>query len=191
MKKGLPLRKMTVVGLLGGLSIVLGMTPLGFIPLGPANITIMHIPVIIAAIIEGPLVGALVGLIFGISSLARAIITPTIISPALYNPLISVLPRVMIGVVAGFSYRYCKDHLGKYSRIILPTVLGTLTNTVGVLAGLYFFYGRELAEKLGGDSASLGKGVLAIGITNGIPEIIVASIIVTAVVSKIKMSRRG
>ncbi len=46
---------MAIVGVLGGLSIALGLTPLGFIPVGgPTRATIMHIPVIIGGILEGP-----------------------------------------------------------------------------------------------------------------------------------------
>ena len=62
---------MAIVGVLSSISIMLSMTPLGFIPLGPLNATIMHIPVIIGAILEGPLVGITVGLIFGATSLLR------------------------------------------------------------------------------------------------------------------------
>ena len=76
-KKSFTVRRMTVTGMLGAISVVLGMTPLGFIPIGTTNATIMHIPVIIGAIVEGPIVGMLVGLIFGISSLIRSITIPT------------------------------------------------------------------------------------------------------------------
>lgn len=54
-------RQLAIIGLLSGISIFLSVTPLGFIPIPPINPTIMHIPVIIGAIIEGPLVGAFVG----------------------------------------------------------------------------------------------------------------------------------
>ncbi|HPM00094.1 MAG TPA: ECF transporter S component, partial [Bacillota bacterium] len=58
--KRFDVRKLVIVGVLGGVSAILGMTPLGFIPVGPTRATIMHIPVIIGAIMEGPVVGALV-----------------------------------------------------------------------------------------------------------------------------------
>ena len=87
-------RKLVLIGILGALTVVLGLTPLGFIPLGPVSATTLHIPVIVAGIIEGPVVGALVGLIFGLSSLFNAITKPTPTSFMFYNPLISILPRV-------------------------------------------------------------------------------------------------
>lgn len=188
MQKELSLRTMTLVGILGALSIVLGLTPIGFIPLGPINITIMHVPVIIGAIVGGPLVGGLVGLVFGLFSLFRAVISPTPISPALYNPLVSVLPRILIGVVTGYVYLALKDKKSKIIRYFIPASIGSLTNTIGFLSALYIFYGKALAKILGGTSL-VGKGVVGIGISNGIPEMLVAGIITTAVVSKIKDKR--
>lgn len=78
--KRLDVRRLAVVGVLGAISVVLGMTPLGFIPVGPTRATIMHIPVIIGAIMEGPVVWGLVGLIFGIFSIYQAITAPTPVS---------------------------------------------------------------------------------------------------------------
>ncbi len=101
---------MTIVGVLGGLSIALGLTPLGFIPVGPTRATIMHIPVIIGAIMEGPVVGGLIGLIFGLSSMFQAATNPTPVSPPVFlNPLVSVLPRILIGIVAHYSYKWARD----------------------------------------------------------------------------------
>jgi len=244
--KKFDVRKMAVVGVLGGISVVLGLTPLGFIPIGPTKATIMHIPVIIGAIMEGPVVGGLVGLIFGLFSILQAFMNPTPISVIFYNPLISVVPRILIGIVSYYVYVVFKKMGEKASRITLYTIwvvtlvylvqasvkslnsdisvwikmfnilliiltifvgyyshkklkgnavelvvsaaAGTLTNTVGVLSGMYFIYGEEYALKLGLDPATAGKAILGIGITNGIPEIIIAMIIVTSVVASLKKS---
>lgn len=102
-------RQMVTVSMLGAITIVLGLTPMGYIPLGLINITTMHIPVTIAAILEGPIVGGLVGLIFGLSSIANAIVRPGPISFVFYNPIISILPRILIGVFAGFTFKYLKN----------------------------------------------------------------------------------
>ena len=98
-QRRLNVRKMTLIGVLSSISIIMSMLPfIGYIPIGPIKATIMHIPVIIGAIIEGPLVGAIIGLIFGLTSLWSAITQPVLLSPLFYNPLVSVLPRVLIGV---------------------------------------------------------------------------------------------
>ena len=97
---------MTVIGVLSAISIMMSMLPfIGYIPIGPIKATIMHIPVIIGAIIEGPVVGATIGLIFGLTSLWNAITQPVILSPLFLNPLVSVLPRILIGIVAYYVYQ--------------------------------------------------------------------------------------
>jgi uncharacterized membrane protein len=100
-------RQIVVAGAMSAIAIVLGATRAGFIPfvLGAA-ITIMHVPVIIGAIMEGPLVGVTVGAIFGVFSLLWAFFGPTgAVDPYFQNPLISVLPRLFIGPLAYLAYR--------------------------------------------------------------------------------------
>ncbi len=250
MKKGknFDVRKMAVIGVLGAISAVLGMTPLGFIPVGPTRATIMHIPVIIGAIMEGPVVGALVGLIFGIFSIFQAITNPTPVSVVFLNPLVSVLPRILIGLVTYYVYNTLKKignkktlvllyllwiailvYLGngiignvrnsdsiyillmniglmvltliafylttiKYKHssldVILSTIAGTMTNTGLVLTMIYLFYGTMFVEKLGMDPSLASKIIFGIGVTNGIPEGIIAIIIVTSVVNALMGRKR-
>ena len=75
-----------------------------------------------------------------------------------------------------------------FVTVCSSTAAGTLTNTVGVLSGMYFIYGEQYALKLGLDPGTAGKAILGVGITNGIPEIIIAMIIVTSVVASLKKS---
>ena len=52
-------RKLVITGVMGAISVLLGVTHWGFIPwFGGVSLTIMHVPVIIAAVLEGPIVGA-------------------------------------------------------------------------------------------------------------------------------------
>jgi len=65
----------------------------------------MQVPVIIGAVLEGPVVGGVIGLLFGIFSLIQAAVAPT--GPAdvwFTNPLLSIAPRVFIGPVAWLIY---------------------------------------------------------------------------------------
>jgi uncharacterized membrane protein len=100
-------RQIVVTGALSAISIILGVTKLGFIPfvLG-TSITIMHVPVIVGAILEGPWVGTTIGLIFGVFSLIWAYIGPNGPGDIYFqNPLISILPRLFIGLFAYLVYR--------------------------------------------------------------------------------------
>lgn len=236
-------KNIALIGVLGGLTIFLGLTPMGFIPIGPTAATIMHIPVIIGAIMGGPVVGGFVGLIFGLSSLFNAIMKPTIVSFAFLNPLVSILPRIIIGLGTAYIYSFVKAiskkqtklliaviwagislYLGygifsaiqqaKTTSIIINTVLlsivlltmffslkklkeasidivisavaGTLINTLLVLSLIYFLYGEQFVSALGKDVSTVGRTILTIGIINGIPEVIIAVILVTAIVNTLR-----
>lgn len=98
-------RKLVIVGMLSGISIFLGLTGLGFINIPPVKATIMHIPVIIGAIIEGPIVGGLIGLVFGLFSMYQAFTAPLPTSFMFWNPIIALVPRVLIGVVSYYVYK--------------------------------------------------------------------------------------
>lgn len=180
--KKVDVRKMSIIAVLSAISIMLSMTPLGFIPIGPTNATIMHIPVIIGAIVEGPIVGISVGFIFGATSLLRALTMPTITSFAFINPLVSVLPRVLIGIAAYYVYKLAvKLTKNVFVSGWITGVIGSLVNTVGVLGMVYLLYGAKYAEALG-ESASAAKTlILTLIATNGIPEAIVGGFVVSAV----------
>lgn len=118
-------RQIAVAGLLGALTIAMGLLPVGgFIPVPtPAgSATTMHIPTILAGIIEGPVVGAIVGFIFGAFSFWRAQVQANPVARALFtDPLIAFVPRMLIGVVAHYAYRIST---GNSSRIAASAGVG-------------------------------------------------------------------
>ncbi len=86
-------RKVVVAGVLGAISALLGWTRLGFIPwFSGASLTIMHVPAIIGAVLEGPWVGAAIGLIFGGFSMLQAAIAPNGPTDVWFtNPILAIL----------------------------------------------------------------------------------------------------
>ena len=182
-------RQMAIVGMLSGISILLGITGLGFIPIPPINATIMHVPVIIGAIIEGPVVGATIGLIFGIFSIIRAITAPNILSFALINPIVSVIPRVLIGICSFYIY---KAMIGKFQpiKIAVGALIGSLINTFGVLGAIYIIYIDKYAHDFGLSIPKAKAAIIAAGFTNGIPEAILSILITVPVVMAIKKVRK-
>lgn len=197
MKKNLDVRKITIVGVLSSISIVLSMTPLGNIPIGALNITTMHIPVIIGAIVEGPLVGVILGAIFGLTSLIRALTTPTLTNFVLLNPLVSILPRVLIGIIAYFSFKLVLK-LSKNEVVSgwISAVLASLINTIGVLGMIYMLYAdmyaKAFQELTGGAFKAANVILFGTFVTNGIPEAIVAGFIVSALCAVLyKKKKKG
>ena len=152
-------KTIAITGMLSAIAIVLGLTPLGLIPVPTlaGKATIMHIPVIVGAIIEGPIVGMFVGFIFGLISFT------TTAAPLLKNPIIAIIPRILIGLFSYYAYKWTKN-------TIISAIVGGLTNTVGVL-------GLGVAFKIIPFAAAVG-----IAGTQGIPEAIVGAIITMIVV---------
>ena len=177
------IRKIVIAGVMGGISIFLGATRIGFIPyFSGASLTIMHVPVIIGAVLEGPVVGAVIGFIFGVFSLLQAAIAPT--GPAdvwFVNPLVSILPRLFIGPIAWLVYRGLKNFF-EIPALVAAGIAGSLTNTVLVLGALGAF--GFLPWPLIGTIAA----------ANGLPEAALAAILTYAVVvpwKRIKTKPQG
>jgi uncharacterized membrane protein len=99
-------QKIVITGVFSALVIVLGITGLGLIPLPLGAMTILQVPVIIAAILAGPAAGFCTGLLFGIFSIAQAsVIGTTPVDLAFrYYPWIAIVPRVLIGPGAWLVY---------------------------------------------------------------------------------------
>ena len=190
-QRRLNVRKMTVIGVLSAISIMMSMIPfIGYIPIGPMKATIMHVPVIIGAIIEGPLVGAIIGLIFGLTSLWNAITQPVLLSPLFMNPLVSVLPRILIGIIAYYVYKGVYKLTKKvYASGFVAGLLGSLANTAGVLGMIYILYSDKYLALLGQQGTSAGKLLFGVVVTSGIPEALVAALIVSAV--SVALIRKG
>lgn len=182
-------RQIAVIGLLSSVSIALGLSGYGFIPLFATRLTIMHIPVIIGAIVEGPIVGMSIGLIFGLFSLIQNAISPQLLSFAFLNPLVSVLPRLLIGVTSYYAYRipFIKHAAIKTG---VAAIIGTLTNSVGVLGMIYVLYAADYAAKVKIDPGAAAAAIFGIAATNGSLEAIVAVVITVPVVTAIRKIRK-
>ncbi|HJZ48513.1 MAG TPA: ECF transporter S component [Roseiflexaceae bacterium] len=166
-------RKIVVAGVLGAIAIVLGVTRLGFIPVPnvSGNATIMHIPAIIGAVLEGPVVGVLAGGIFGIFSLLQD--TTGLFS----NPLVSVLPRLLIGLTSWLAYRSLAGR-NVYMAAAVAGVVGTLTNTIGVVGMLLIF-------------GLIPFAAVATIIPQAIAEIVIAAVLTPLVVRGVNLVRSG
>ena len=124
------LRKISTAGVLSALIILLGLTNLGMIPCSPTvSVTLLHVPVIVGTIIEGPIVGLVTAFVFGLYSLIRAAISPAgALDPFFVNPLVSVLPRLLIAVVTWFVYSSLSKikEMPKFVGYVVSALLGAL-----------------------------------------------------------------
>lgn len=167
-------RKIVISGVLAAIAILLGVTRLGFIPVPTAagNATIMHVPAIIGGIMEGWVVGGIIGTIFGIFSFLQAT------TPLFKDPLVAIFPRIFIGITAYFTYVGLKK-VNEYLALIVAAIVGTFTNTILVLGMAVLRNYIPL------------PAALTVVAVNGIPEAIVAAIVVVAVVAAWKRIETG
>ncbi|WP_400245043.1 ECF transporter S component [Niallia sp. JL1B1071] len=187
MKKRNKTTRLVLLGLLTAIIIIQTFVPLlGYIPIGPLSLTIIQVTVIIAAIVLGTLDGAIIGGVWGLITFIRAFIYPTsILAPIIFtNPLISVFPRIMIGVVAGLLfYKVLKGRMNETLAMSISGVVGSLTNTILVMGFVYLFVREPYANAIGVNVEDLLPAILAIVGTNGIPEAIFSGII-TPIIAK-------
>lgn len=177
-------KNLALMSLFIAIEILMVMVPfLGFIPIGPLRATTLHIPVIIAGIVLGKKQGAMIGLVFGLSSLVINTIQPTItsfvfspfISGSFWSMVVAIIPRVCIGYVAGFIYEKLKKHT--IIAMGLGAFLGAMTNTILVLGGIYLFFGHQYASVLGMTFSKLLPYLLTLIATTSLLEAIVGTII--------------
>jgi len=149
-------KDITIAGLLIALVIILGSTGIGFLPVPtPAGAaTLMHLPVILSGLVSTPWIASFVGLIFGLFCFK------------FMGDLRVVIPaRLLVGVVAWLVYRLCGK---KKWGIPVAAIAGSLTNTVGTL---------WLAVIFGYIPARGTEGALTLGVVQGIPEAILAAVL--------------
>lgn len=180
-------RRIVVAGVLGAIAIVLGVTRLGFIPVPnlSGNATIMHIPAIIGAVLEGPIVGILAGGIFGVFSMIQG-------GGFFANPLISVVPRLLIGLTSWLAYRSLKPVNGDLAAAVAG-IVGTLTNTILVVGAIVLFaFGdvQQAAAQAGAPNLTVGAFVASI-IPQAIAEIVIAAVLTPLVVRGVNLVRSG
>lgn len=179
-KSGITIRELTIIGLLAGITIALGLSGYGIIPLGPLNVTTLHVPTLIGAIVEGPKVGGFVGFIFGCYSLWQNITAPNILSPLFINPIISVLPRVLFPILAYLVYLVLWK-VPQGPRIIVTAFMGTIFHTIMVMGLIFLLYADMFALKMNLSPDQVLGSILFLSATHGIPEAVFAAVIVTPV----------
>lgn len=201
---------MTLAAIFTAIIIMMSVVPfLGYIPLGFMNATIMHVPVIIGAILLGPRYGAYFGLVFGLTSLVKATLTPNLTS-FVFSPFITIggysgnmwsiviclVPRILIGVAAYYVYELLIKLLhdkkgGQTISLWVAGIAGSMTNTILVMNGIYLFFGKSYAAATNKMVEGIYNVILGVILTLGVPEAIIAGILTTAVVQVLLKVKNG
>jgi len=170
--------KLTIISLIVAILIIQTFVPgIGYIPIGPVQATIIHLTVIIGASLFGAQTGLILGASWGVLRMIKAAVMPDLMSIVFLNPLVSVIPRMLVGLIAGLVATYLDGKVKGRTKFIITGVVGSLVNTITVLSAIYFFAADSYAAALNiPTTALIGTFVVTIG-TNGILEAVVAGIL--------------
>lgn len=196
-QKKTDVRLLAQMALLVALELVLAFTPLGYIPLGFMNATTMHIPVILGACLLGPKMGGVLGAVFGVTSVIRATVTPNLTSFVFtpfysFSPefsgnwtslIVAIVPRVLIGVIAGLAFQFIMRVSHDKQAVALPVAgfIGSMVNTIGVMGLIYLLFGEQYAAAGGQSFELLLKVIMGVVCINGVPEALIAAVLTLAV----------
>lgn len=198
-------QSMVLTAIFAAIIIVMSFVPnLGYINLVIMKATLIHVPVIIGSILLGPKQGAILGFVFGLSSLINATFNPTPASFAfspfyqvgeiggnIWSIVICFVPRILVGVIPYFVFHGIMNLLRKKKSVEIPALAiaglaGSMTNTLLVMNLIYvFFIDQYMAIQPVGAKTGYAL-ILSIILGNGIPEAIVAAV-VTALVCKVML----
>lgn len=158
MKTSLKPRQLTLLGLLTALLLVLSLTPLGYLRIGPLSASLNMIPVAVAAIALGPTGGAITGAVFGLTSFAQAMgggsalmAVLMSISPVLTFVLCFV-PRLGMGLLVGLLSLALRKATNTTVRSCIVGFCAAFFNTVFFMGALVLLFGNTayMQELMGG-----------------------------------------
>lgn len=194
-KKKLDTRYMATLAMLCGVLLVMGMTGIGFIQLPVIKATTMHIPVILGAILLGPKAGAVLGGLFGLCSIWINTTAPGLLSFA-FSPFMTTegLPgvlkslwislgcRILFGLGAGWLWKLAKKVLKKdYIALPVTAALSSILHTLLVMGSIYLLLAQQYAAAKNVAVGAVFGLVMGTVTASGIPEAIIAAVLVTVI----------
>lgn len=188
-------RWMAGVAMMAAIVVLLANTPLGMIPLVVTKATTVHIPVILGAILFGPLAGGILGGVFGVCSVIINTFTPALTSFA-FSPFMSTTGlsgavkalwvavgcRILIGVAAGCLWRaLSRTRVNSWTALSIVGFTGSMVNTVTVMGSIFLLFTQQYAQAKEVALEAVSGLILTTVLANGIPEAIVSTVLVAVI----------
>ncbi|WP_294550926.1 ECF transporter S component [uncultured Pseudoflavonifractor sp.] len=186
---------MAGVAMMAAIVVLLANTPLGMIPLVVTKATTVHIPVILGAILFGPLAGGILGGVFGICSVIINTFTPALTSFA-FSPFMSTTGlsgavkalwvavgcRILIGVAAGWLWKaLSRTRVNSWTALSIVGFTGSMVNTVTVMGSIFLLFTQQYAQAKEVALEAVSGLILTTILANGIPEAIVSTVLVAVI----------
>lgn len=194
-KRKMDTRYMATLAMFCGVLLVMGMTGIGFIPLPVIKATTMHIPVILGAVLLGPAAGAVLGAVFGLCSIWANTTAPGLLAFA-FSPFMTTegLPgvlkslwialgcRIALGVIAGWLWQLTKRTLKQdYLALPVTAAVSTICHTILVMGSIYLLLAQQYAQAKNVAITAVFGLVMGTVTASGIPEAIIAAVLVTVI----------
>ncbi|MDR1669891.1 MAG: ECF transporter S component [Oscillospiraceae bacterium] len=177
-------RKSLQIALFAAIIIVMTFVPyVGYISYGVLSITTLHLPVLLGGVLLGPAAALILSAVWGVTCLINAFLINPIEGAIFLDPLISVVPRVLVGVVLVLlGLTLMKTKLPLWLRAAIYAGLGTISNTVFVLSAISLF-GGETIVPLGDTLQTIISVVISV---NGALELGLAVVLVPILTLRLK-----
>ena len=136
-------QRMVILAVLIALTLVMALTPLGYLKIGALSISFLCIPIAIGATVLGPTAGLILGTLFGITSFVQcfgmdAFGTAMLSINWFYTFIICVLARALMGRFTGLIAK----GLGKFNlNDLIATILCPVMNTAFFLGFMAILFG--------------------------------------------------
>ena len=194
-RKKMDTRYMATLAMFCGILLVMGATGIGFIPLPVIKATTMHIPVILGAILLGPAAGAVLGGVFGLCSIWANTTSPGLLAFA-FSPFMTTegLPgvlkslwialgcRILLGMIAGWLWKGMKRVLKQdYLALPVTAAIATICHTILVMGSIYLLLAEQYAQAKNVAITAVFGLVMGTVTASGIPEAIIAAVLVTVI----------
>ena len=161
-KTKVDVRYMVTLAMLTAILLVMAMTPLGTLPIGPLSVSFIMIPVAIGAIMLGPVGGMIMGAIFGVASYLQCfgIGIPSGMGAILVeiDPFLAFVqrfvPRALAGLLCGFVYSGSKKLFNSTVAGYVTGFCAALFNTILFMLSLVLLFGSTdyIQDLIGGQN---------------------------------------
>ncbi len=167
---------MVQIAILAAVLLVMSFTPLGYLKIGPLSLSLLSIPVAVGAMIISPQAGALLGLVFGITSFAQCFGMDAF-GTALFNInpfgafFMCVPTRLLMGYLAGMIFKgvHRVDRTKTVSYFVGGLSAAVLNTVFFMGALLAFFWNSDYIQEMSGGAGVFGFLAVMVGV-NGIVE---------------------
>ena len=182
-------KKLALTSILTALIVVMAFTPIGYLKVGALSITFIPIPVAIGAIAGGSACGAILGAVFGITSLIQCFgldpfgTTLMSINP-IFTVILCIIPRILMGLITGLIFKVLSGRL-KNSIVTygISAFSGGFFNTVFFVTFLILLFSNtSIFQDYGGNIPAIISSLVTI---NAVVEWVACLFLGTAVTKAI------